>query len=60
MYLYQSFYLSIYLSIDLLPVAELIIQNIESVGAMDLVGQLNQYGGVSEAFDVSKAAWSWA
>ena len=46
--------LSIYLPIDLLPVAELIIQNIGSAGAMDLVGMLCQYGGVSEVFHVSR------
>ena len=39
-YLFYLFYRSIYLSIDLLPVAELIIQNIGSAGAMDLVGML--------------------
>ena len=48
-----------YLSIDLLPVAELIKQIIGSAGAMDLVGMLCQYGGVSEAFDVSRGAQGW-
>ena len=54
--IYLCIYLSTYRSIDLLPVAELIIQNLESAGAMDLVGMLCQYGGLSEALDVSRGA----
>ena len=54
-----SIYLSIYLSIDLLPVAELIMQDVGSAGAMDLVGMLCLYGGLSDAFDLSRWAYGW-
>ena len=49
-----------YFSIDLLPVAELIMQTIGSAGARNRVGMLCQYGGLSEAFDVSRWAYGWS
>ena len=52
-------YLSMYNVIDLLPVAELIIQNIGSAGARGLVSMLCQYGGLPEAFGVSRWAYGW-
>ena len=54
---YLSIYLSIHPSIDLLPVAELIIQNNGSACAMDIDGMLCQYGGLSNTFDLSRWAY---
>ena len=42
---------------DLLPVAELIIQKNGSAGAMDIDGMLCQCGGLSNAFDLSRWAY---
>ena len=45
------------MNIDLLPVAELIIQNNGSACAMDIDGMLCQYGGLSNTFDLSRWAY---
>ena len=47
----------IYIYIDLLPVAELILQNNGSAGAMGIDGMLCQYGGLSNTFDLSRWAY---
>ena len=54
-YVYMNIYIYIY--IDLLPVAELIIQNNGSAGAMGIDGMLCQYGSLSYAFDLSRWAY---
>ena len=50
-------YIYMFFLIDLLPNAELIIQKKGYACAMDIDGMLCQYGGLSEAFDVSRWAY---
>ena len=56
---YASIYLSIYLSIDMLPAAELIIWTLGFAGAIDLVGMMRQYGNLANAFGLSNWVFGW-